>query len=155
MQKTIIIIATVLLTLLSGCASGPVREPTRDAVTDTNLNGTWIVSRAEFAGRSLPVPPGIELQISGNQYRIASVTNAALPNDRGIIVLLDNALDTHANRIDIVGEDGPNQGKRFPAIYRLNARELEICIDLAEQARPTEFVSRDGTLLVRVSYTRK
>ena len=68
---------------------------------------------------------------------------------------LANALDTQAAPIDIVGEDGPNQGKRFPAIYRLNARELEMCIDLAGEARPTEFVSREGTLLVRVTYTRK
>ena len=155
MQKIIRVAAIALLTLLSSCASPPAREPLRVAITDANLGGTWIVSRAEFAGNSLSVPLGMELQISGDQYRIGSVTNAALPSDRGRIVLLANALDNQAAHIDIIGEDGPSQGKRFPAIYRLNARELEMCIDLAEQVRPTEFVSREGTLLVRVNYTRK
>ena len=155
MQKIIRVAAIALLTFLTSCASVPVHEPTREASTDANLGGTWIVSRAEFAGNSLSVPLGMELQISGEQYRIGSVTNAALPSDRGRIVFLANARDTKAAHIDIVGEDGPSQGKRFPAIYRFNARELEMCIDLAEQARPTEFVSREGTLLVRVNYTRK
>ena len=155
MQKTILVVAIALLTFLTSCASPPVREPTREIITDANLIGTWIVSRAEFAGNSLSVPLGMELQISGDQYRIGSVTNAALPTDRGRIVLLANALDRQAAHIDIVGDDGPSQGKRFPAIYRLNARELEMCIDLAEQVRPTEFASREGTLLVRVTYTRK
>ena len=155
MQKIIRVAAIALLTLLTSCASPPAREPPRVAITDANLVGTWIVSRAEFAGNSLSVPLGMELQISGEKYRIGSVTNAALPSDRGKIVFLGNAPDDQATHIDIVGEDGPSQGKRFPAIYRLNARELEMCIDLAEQTRPTEFLSRAGTLLVRVSYTRK
>ena len=155
MQKIIRVAAIALLTFLTSCASPPAREPPRVAITDARLGGTWIVSRAEFAGNSLSVPLGMELQISGDQYRIGSVTNAALPSDRGRIVFLANVLNTEAAHIDIVGEDGPSQGKRFPAIYRLNARELEMCIDLAEQARPTEFVSRQGTLLVRVTYTRK
>ncbi len=155
MQKIIRVSAIALLTLMSSCASPPVREPPRDAITDANLGGIWVVSRAEFAGNSLSVPIGMELQISGDQYRIGSVTNAALPTDRGRIIHLASALDANPASIDIVGEDGPNQGKRFPAIYRLNTRELEMCIDLAGQARPTEFVSLEGTLLVRLSYTRK
>ena len=155
MQKIIRVAAIALLALMTSCASPPVRESPRVASPDTNLGGTWIVSRAEFAGNSLSVPLGMELQISGDQYRIGSVTNAALLSDRGRIVLLANAPDAQAAHIDIIGEDGPSQGKRFPAIYRLNARELEMCIDLAEQARPTEFASREGTLLVRVTYTRK
>jgi uncharacterized protein (TIGR03067 family) len=55
----------------------------------------------------------------------------------------------------VVGEDGPNKGKRYPAIYRLNGRELEICYDLSEQDRPRDFVSREGTKLFRVTYARK
>ena len=61
--------------------------------------------------------------------------------------------------VDVVGEDGPNKGKRYPAIYRFagnaNNRELEICYDLSEKERPAEFVSREGTMLLRVTYGKK
>lgn len=57
--------------------------------------------------------------------------------------------------MDVVGEDGPNKGKRYPAIYRFGSRELEICYDLAEKERPSDFVSREGTLLLQVTYYKR
>lgn len=157
MRPKLFLIAAAVL--LAGCATVPVPEPARVAIGDANLNGTWIVKQAEFAGRSLPVPPGIELQIKGNQYSVASLANRALPSDRGSIVVFIDGSAGQTGHVDVVGEDGPNQGKRFPAIYRfagnLNERELEMCYDLSGKMRPTEFVSPDGTLLLRVTYVGK
>ena len=157
MRPKLFLIAAAVL--LASCATVPVFEPARVAISDVSLNGTWIVKQAEFAGRSLPVPPGIELQINGNQYSVASLTNRALPSDRGSIVVFVDGSAGKTGHVDVVGEDGPNQGKRFPAIYRfvgnLNERELEMCYDLSGKLRPTEFASPDGTLLLRVTYIGK
>ena len=137
------------LTLLTSCGSHEFRE--REATTDSALNGTWLVRKAEMSGKNLPMPPGFELQISGTQYR-AGVPPMA---DRGKIVLFGDELAGQAARMDVVGEDGPNKGKRYPAIYRVSGRELEICYDLSEKDRPQEFVSREGTMLLRVTYYKK
>jgi uncharacterized protein (TIGR03067 family) len=157
MRPKLFLIAAAVL--LAGCAAAPVREPARVAISDANLNGTWIVKQAEFAGRSLPVPPGIELQINANQYSVASLTNRALPTDKGSIVVFVDGSAGQTGHADVVGEDGPNQGKRFPAIYRFirgaSERELEMCYDLSGKVRPTEFVSPEGTLLLRVIYVGK
>ena len=135
--------------LLAACASPEFRE--REATIDTALNGTWLIRKAELGGKNLPMPNGFELQISGTQYR----AGVPPPADRGKIVLFGDELAGQAARMDVVGEDGPNKGKRFPAIYRISGRELEICYDLSEKERPGEFVSREGTMLLRVSYYKK
>jgi uncharacterized protein (TIGR03067 family) len=154
MKTLLATFASVFLLLLSGCTTHrEFRE--RDAITDTNLNGTWLIKQAEFGGQNFPMPAGFELQIADNRYRAGAMTSAAPPSDRGRIILFGDELAGQAARADVVGEDGPNKGKRFPAIYRFNGRELEVCYDLAEKERPTEFVSREGTRLLRVTYVRK
>ncbi len=137
------------LLLLASCSTPEFHH--RDAITDEKLNGTWLIRKAELGGKNLPMPPTFELQITGTQYR------AGVPpgNDRGKIVLFGDELAGQAARMDVVGEDGPNKGKRYPAIYRFNGRDLEICYDLSETDRPADFVSRDGTKLFRVTYYRK
>ena len=143
------IFTTLLLFFVSGCTAPEFRE--RAPVTDNNLNGTWLIRKAELGGKNLPMPPTFELQISGAQYR----AGVSALNDRGKIVLFGDELAGQAARMDVVGEDGPNKGKRYPAIYRFNGRDLEICYDLSEKDRPGEFVSKEGTMLLRVTYYRK
>ena len=55
----------------------------------------------------------------------------------------------------IMGTEGPNQGKTFPAIYELSGDTLRICYDLSGAKRPTEFKSVAGTKLYLVTYHRK
>ena len=149
-------LAFAALTFLAACAAPEFRE--RQPVLDRDLNGTWLVKKAELAGKNFPMPPTFELQISGAQYRAGVVASGA-PSDRGKIVLFGDEFAGQAARMDVVGEDGPNKGKRYPAIYRFagnaNNRALEICYDLSEKERPAEFVSRDGTMLLRVTYGKK
>ena len=149
MKKITLTFSLSAILLLTSCASPEFRE--REAVTDTALNGTWLIKKAEFAGKNFPMPASFELQIADNKYR------AGVPPiiDRGKIVLFGDELAGQTARMDVVGEDGPNKGKRYPAIYRFNGRELEICYDLSEKDRPTDFVSREGTMLLRVTYGRK
>lgn len=148
--RRLLILAVILLT---GCAAREFRV--REAITDDNLNGTWRIVKAELAGKKFAIPPAFELQISGAQYRAGIPPHA----DRGKLILFGDEYAGQAARIDVLGEDGPNKGKRYPAIYRFGAnsdrRELEICYDLAEKERPAEFVSREGTMLLRVTYVKK
>ena len=148
-MKTLPPLIATLLLLLTACSTPEFRE--RETVTDTKLNGTWLIRKAELGGKNFPMPPSFELQITDNQYR-GGVPPAI---DRGKIILFGDELAGQAARMDVVGEDGPNKGKRYPAIYRFNGRDLEICYDLSEKDRPAEFVSRDGTMLLRVTYYRK
>ena len=143
------IFTTLLLFFVTGCTAPEFRE--RVPVTDNNLNGTWLIRKAELGGKNLPMPPTFELQISGTQYR----AGVSALNDRGKIVLFGDELAGQTARMDVVGEDGPSKGKRFPSIYRFNGREMELCLDYAEKERPGEFVSRDGTLMLRVIFARK
>lgn len=139
--------------LLASCALAPSPPPL------AALDGIWLIKSAEFAGQDLPVQAGMELTMVGAKYRVGSISNAAMPSDSGRVVLIANSPVDGALALDVIGEDGPNQGKRFPAIYRFingsNGRELEMCYDLGEKDRPTAFVSRKDTLLLRVTYVKK
>jgi len=140
---------SALLLLLASCAGPKFKD--REPVADRGLNGTWLIRKAELGGKNLPLPPTFELQIAGTQYRAGTPP----PSDRGKIILFGDELAGQAARMDVVGEDGPNKGKRYLAIYRFVGRELEICYDLSEKERPNEFVSREGTMLFRVTYYKK
>jgi uncharacterized protein (TIGR03067 family) len=54
----------------------------------------------------------------------------------------------------VIGTEGPNQGKTFPAIYELNGDTLRICYDLSGAKRPAEFKTIAGTKLYLVTYSR-
>jgi uncharacterized protein (TIGR03067 family) len=146
-MKKLLTLLTLLL--LTACTAPEFRK--QEAVFDTDINGTWVVKRAELGGKNLPMPPGFELTIEYNRY----TAGVPSPNDRGKLLFFGDELAGEPRRLDVIGEDGPNKGKRYPAIYRLNGRELEICYDLSEQDRPRDFVSREGTKLFRVTYARK
>jgi uncharacterized protein (TIGR03067 family) len=57
--------------------------------------------------------------------------------------------------MDITGNEGPNKGKTFLAIYELKGDTLRICYDLSGQARPTEFKTKKDTRLFLVTYQRE
>ena len=149
MKTPTVIFLTTLLLLLASCTGQEFNG--REPVVDRELNGTWLIRKADLGGKTLPMPPTFELQIAGSQYRAGTPP----PSDRGKIVLFGDELAGQAARMDVVGEDGPNKGRRYPAIYRFVGRELEICYDLSEKERPNEFVSREGTMLFRVTYYKK
>src|SRR4030095_5101568 len=54
--------------------------------------------------------------------------------------------------MDIIGKEGPNQGKTFLAIYELSGDTLRICYDLSGKTRPQEFSTKAGTRQFLVTY---
>ncbi|NOT77276.1 MAG: hypothetical protein HOP08_20320 [Cyclobacteriaceae bacterium] len=72
-----------------------------------NLDGQWQAQSAELAGSAFPaeVTKTIFLKLSGESYE--------MQNDRGTSRLLEG------NKMEITGNEGPNKGKVFKAIYKL------------------------------------
>jgi uncharacterized protein (TIGR03067 family) len=66
-------------------------------------------------------------------------------------------IDTSKNpkQMTITGTNGPNAGKTFPSIYKLDGDALQICYDLSGAKHPTEFKSVKETRLYLVNYKRQ
>jgi uncharacterized protein (TIGR03067 family) len=114
---------------------------------DDALDGTWLPSAAELAGKKFPdeVRKTIKLEVKGDQY---IVTVGTTP-DRGTCKRNPSA---NPKALDITGTEGPNKGKTILAIYERNGDTLRVCYDLSGQSRPSEFKSTEGSQLFLVEY---
>ena len=113
------------------------------------LDGKWVPLSAELAGRPFPddVLKTIKLTINGNKYTVV----VGDQTDRG---RLDINPARKPKTMDVVGTEGPNKDKTFPAIYEADKQMLRICYDLDGQQRPTEFKTKEGTKQFLVTYKR-
>ena len=136
-------LALVLMFSLSSAAwSG-------DAKDDT-IDGAWLPSSAELGGKKFPddVRKTIKLVVKDDKYTVTLGTQV----DQGTIKL-DRSSKPKA--LDITGTEGPNKGKKIPAIYERDGDTLRICYDLSGKSRPTEFKTEAGTQLFLVTYKRE
>jgi uncharacterized protein (TIGR03067 family) len=128
------------------------RTQARSPIVDSDLTGVWQVLKAEMAGKPMQFGTDFELKIVGDRYATGVPSGYS---DRGRIELFGDELAGQARRMDVIGEVGMNKGKRFPALYRVQGRTLEVVYDLSGANRPNEFVSVEGTQLFRATYQRK
>ena len=114
------------------------------------MEGTWLPSAAELAGKKFPdeVRKTIKLVVKGDSYT-ATVGKAV---DRGTVKLKPSA---RPRALDITGTEGPNKGKTIRAIYERDGDTLRICYDLSGKGRPKEFKTRADTQLFLVTYKRE
>lgn len=114
------------------------------------LEGTWLPETAELAGKMFPeeARKSIKLVVKGNKYT-ATVGKTV---DEGTLKLKSTS---KPKEMDIIGTDGPNKGKTILAIYERDGDTLRICYDLGGEKRPTEFKTREGSLLFLVTYKRQ
>ena len=159
MKYLITSLATLSLMLGTGCVTQQEARINyaRERAVDTTLIGSWVVRNADLGGKPFFLPSGLELKINGTEYGIRDINKSSSYVDVGTLVFFGDELAGEPRRLDVIGKEGPNKGKRIPAIYRvsMSGREFEICYDLGEKERPTDFVSREGTQWLRVSYVRK
>jgi uncharacterized protein (TIGR03067 family) len=122
-------------------------DPPDDA---TAVQGFWLPAKAELAGQPMgdALLKSISLKMDDGKWEVL----VAGEPDRGTYTLDANA---SPKSMTIVGTDGPNHGRTFPAIYELNGDTLCICYDLSGAKRPNEFKSVAGTKLYLVTYHRK
>lgn len=113
------------------------------------LSGTWMPTAAELGGKPLPedMLKAMKLVLAGEKYTV-TVGPAV---DRGTFKL-DPAKKPRA--MDIVGVDGPNEGKTFLAIYELQGNTLRVCYDLSGKTRPGEFKTSREALYLLITYQR-
>jgi uncharacterized protein (TIGR03067 family) len=114
------------------------------------IQGTWLASTAELGGKPIPdeVRKTITLVIKDDKYTVTVGKNP----DRGTVKLDPSA---KPKAMDITGTEGPNKGKKIPAIYELDGDTLKICYDLSGKSRPTEFKTVEGTQRFLVTYKRE
>jgi len=112
-------------------------------------DGKWQAVEAELAGKKLPpqAAEGIQLTIDGEKYLVT--TNEG--EDRGTVRYVP---DEKPSAMDITGTMGPNKGKTFLAIYKIDGEKLIVCYDLSGKARPKEFKTEPNSALFLATYRK-
>jgi uncharacterized protein (TIGR03067 family) len=116
---------------------------------EAKVDGTWVATKAELAGKELPKTPGKDLKLTLKEGEYEVVAESP---DRGTVTYNEKA---DPKEMDIKGTEGPNKGKTFLAIYELKDDKLTICYDLSGKSRPTEFKTSPKTKLFLVIYERQ
>jgi len=140
-MKSILHICLTLAASLSVFAADSPAKP---------LEGKWLPVAAQLGGQAMDdaILKTISLKLESGKYEVFVGEHP----DRGTYT---TDATTSPKSITVVGTEGPNQGKTFPAIYELKDDTLRICYDLSGAKRPTEFKSVAGTKLYLVTYKRK
>lgn len=138
-----VLVLTLVLSFSMAAWSG-------EATDSDTMQGTWLPSMAELAGKKFPdeVRNTIKLVIKGDKYSVTVGKGV----DQGTVKLNPAA---KPKELDITGTDGPNKGKTILAIYELDGDTLRVCYELSGMGRPKEFKTREGTQLFLVFYKRE
>jgi uncharacterized protein (TIGR03067 family) len=121
-----------------------------DGKDGDTLEGTWLPSAAELGGKMFPeeIRKTIKLVVNDDKYTVTVGEQV----DKGTVKLNPSA---KPKELDITGTEGPNKGKKIPAIYERDGDTLRVCYDLSGKNRPTEFKTKEGTQLFLVTYKRE
>lgn len=112
-----------LSVMICGCIVGKSNE--------SNLVGTWIPVRQTLGGKELPISV-VQTQVlilKDTTYHLEAQTL-----DRGIVKY-------SKGRMDIYGTEGVNQGKHYPALYKIENGHLIVIYNLAGNGYPSNFNS--------------
>jgi uncharacterized protein (TIGR03067 family) len=122
--------------LLLTCLAISCDPPKRINAGSNFLNGTWIPIKQELGGAVLPAAAyqNYKLTINDSVY-----TYGSSQTDQGVISY-DNG------KMDIYGKIGPNAGKHYTAIYKLENAELTICYNLTGKDYPGAFDTKGQPL---------
>lgn len=103
----------------------------------SELNGTWLPVKQEFAGKPIPAA-ALEKQkliLLENSYTVIAESV-----DKGEVAY-------NNGKMDIFGKEGINNGKHYRAIYKLENEQLSICYDLSGSAYPESFETMGKPML--------
>ncbi len=144
MKRLLFTLSILCLMLQTTVRSGEAQEDGK------MIEGTWLPVEAELSGQKFPDEYLKTMKLTMTDGRYTVKVGEVL--DKGIYKL-DPAVEPKA--IDISGEEGPNKGKAFPAIYALIGDSLRICYDLEGRKRPTAFKTENNTQQFLVTYRRE
>ena len=138
---------TTIMTLIiaSLCCAPAFADAKKDLAA---LAGKWQPTSMELGGHQTPAEQlkNISLTIEGDKYTVAVDDKI----DKGTLKL---GKEDKLKTMDIIGTEGPNKGKTYPAIYELQGDTLRICYNLDGEKRPTEFKATGGKMLL-IDYKR-
>jgi uncharacterized protein (TIGR03067 family) len=144
MKNAVVLSAAFVLCVVTFAKSGDSKEDVKA------MEGTWLPLSAELSGAKFPdeVLKIMKLTLKGETYSV----DVGGKLDKGTCKI---DASKKPKTLDIVGTEGPNQGKTIPAIYELTKDGLKVCYDLSGKERPKEFKSEKGTQQFLVVYQRE
>jgi len=144
--------ATLLLVLGSALTVGG-RSPGQDPATkeSAKLEGAWAIVSVEIEGNPLAMDKLKEsrLTVHGKQYSFKL-------GDTHLEFTYRLNANRSPNAIDLIVATGPEKGKIYHGICKLEKDRYEICrTTLPGKARPTAFVTRPNSGLMIVVWHRE
>jgi uncharacterized protein (TIGR03067 family) len=138
---------TLLLLPLVAGLTAYAGEQTHDS---KHIQGTWLPTKATLGGVEMTNDflNATVLTMDNGNYKVV----VAGQPDYGHYTIDPTA---KPKTIDVLGTEGPNAGKKIPAIYELHRNTLRICYGLGGGPRPAEFKSAPGSQTFLVTYQRK
>jgi uncharacterized protein (TIGR03067 family) len=142
--------ALVMLTVIGLLAGSGALADDKNPAGNNSLAGTWKLTSVEINGQPLSMEKLQEarLEVEGAKYSLV------LGETR-----LEMTHVLHADRapkqMELAIAEGPDKGKVFPAIYKLEGDKLTVCRNIeAGKERPAEFATKADTGLMLVVWTR-
>lgn len=117
----------------------------------TELEGRWVPLAAEVSNQALNVA---ELRVASLTFRAdryAIVDHAGLTADAGRWLMGSLA---NPRSIDLLGDTGPNAGRRVLAIMALDGDRLCLGYDMEREQRPSGWRHEPDQLLLCITYAR-
>lgn len=109
------------------------------------LEGSYTVTALEKGGKAAPkeVMDGLKVSIKGD-----ALTITVAGEEKKAKIKLDGSKSPAT--IDILPSDGPEKGKTFPGIYKVEKGEVTIVFQEKDTGRPKEFKSEGETMLMKM-----
>lgn len=113
------------------------------------LDGTWNAVEAQLGGQHIDEEyrSAITLTVENENYEL--VFGGKI--DKGTLKYFPYSVPM---AIDIIGTEGPNNGKTMKAIYKSSGGFLFVCYNITEGERPKTFVSTPENQFYLVRYKR-
>lgn len=109
-------------------------------------NGLWKVLKAEMEGSNITTYFAYEeMEIADDCYQIRM---KGVVKDSGDLIYYSGS-----NALDILGTEGPNKGKLFKCIYKIDTEKLVICYSQAD--RPLDYLATAENKFVLITWIKK
>ena len=108
------------------------------------IQGTWALVALESGGQQIPVEVIKDFKIVFKGNNISFIL-PGLNADQGGTFKLDPTKSP--KWMDVTHAQGDQKGQTAPGIYTLNGNELKLCAGGPTDKRPTEFVSKAGSMV--------
>lgn len=109
-------------------------------------DGLWKALKAEMSGNDITAYfAEEEMEIADNRYQILM---KGVVKDSGDLIYYSGS-----SALDILGTGGPNKGKLFKCIYKLDTEKLVICYSQAD--RPLDYLATAENQFVLITWIKK